>query len=122
MRASRSHVVVAAVAFAIGATGSATAAKLVSGKDIRDGTITSKDLSKSLRAQLKLAGKPGPAGAPGTPGAAGAQGPAGPAGAAGSTAPVMPTVLASDGPAAAWMPTCWTGWTPRASSRARGAR
>jgi hypothetical protein len=101
MRGSRSHVVVAAVAFAIGATGSATAAKLVSGKDIRDGTITSKDLSKSLRAQLKLAGKPGPAGTPGTPGAAGSQGsagPAGPAGPAGSTAPVMPTVLASDGP------------------------
>lgn len=98
MQASRSHVVVAAVAFAIGATGSATAAKLVSGKDIRDGTITSKDLSKSLRAQLKLAGKPGPAGAPGTPGAAGAQGATGPAGPAGSTAPVMPTVLASDGP------------------------
>ena len=97
MRVSRSHVVVAAAAFAIGATGSATAAKLITGKQIQDGTITSKDLSKSLRAQLKLAGKPGPAGpqgSPGTPGTPGAQGSQGPAG---STADVMSTVLANDG-------------------------
>ena len=101
MRFSASHVIVGVVALALGATGSATAAKLVTGKDIRNGTITAKDLSKSLRAQLGLRGPTGPAGAAGAagaPGAPGAQGAPGQPGPAGSTADVMPTVLASDGP------------------------
>lgn len=58
----------------IATAGTATAAKLITGKQIKDGSVTAQDLSKSLRAQLSKSAVPGPAGAPGAPGAAGPAG------------------------------------------------
>ena len=63
----------------IATAGTATAAKLITGKQIKDGSISAKDLSRALRSQIARAG-PGPAG---TPGVAGPQGPAGSQGIAG---------------------------------------
>jgi hypothetical protein len=67
-----------ALAFILGAmiatAGTATAAKLITGKQIKDGSISSKDLSKSVRAQLKKTGPSGPAGPAGPAGAQGAKG------------------------------------------------
>jgi hypothetical protein len=68
-----------AVAFAMGIVialaGSATGAtRLITGKQIKNGSITAKDLSKSLRAQLKKAGTPGTNGAAGAKGDTGAPG------------------------------------------------
>ncbi|MEP9364788.1 collagen-like protein [Nocardioides sp. CN2-186] len=57
------------------------AGKLITGKQIKDGSIETKDLSKKAQASLK--GERGPAGADGSPGAQGepgAQGPQGPPG------------------------------------------
>ena len=72
-----------AVAFLVGigvaTAGTATAAQMITGKQIRNGSITAKDLSKGLRAQL---GVPGPAGP------SGPSGPVGPAGPAGSVSTV----------------------------------
>jgi hypothetical protein len=62
---------------AIATAGSATAARLITGKQVKDGSITAKDLSKSLRRQIARTGTTGPAG---PAGAAGAAGPAGSAG------------------------------------------
>ena len=50
----------------IATAGTATAAKLITGKQIKDGTITMKDLSKSVRAKVNKAGKRGPTGPTGT--------------------------------------------------------
>ena len=64
----------------IATAGTATAAKLITGKQIKDGTITQKDLAKALRKQLAKTGTPGaigpqgPAGANGAPGARGDKG------------------------------------------------
>jgi hypothetical protein len=69
----------------IATAGTATAAKLVTGKQIKNGSVSAKDLSKAVRAQLKQAGLPGPQGV------AGPAGPAGPAGAKGDTGPAGPT-------------------------------
>jgi len=60
--------------------GSAAATRLISGKDIRDGSVSTKDLSKAVRAQLKKAGIPGPAGRAGDPGPKGDTGAPGPKG------------------------------------------
>ena len=88
--------------------GSATAAsKMINGKNIKKGTVTTKqirngtiaerDLAKSLVNSLKGAtgaegavGPAGPAGADGKTGPAGAVGPAGPAGQTGATGPAGP--------------------------------
>ena len=73
--------VVAVVAVVLSVTGSAVAARLITGKQIKNGTITKADLSKSLQAQLQSAAQPGTAGAkgdtggPGTKGDTGAPGP-----------------------------------------------
>jgi hypothetical protein len=76
---------VAAVVIALGVGGTATAAKLITSADIKNGTIKAKDLSKGAKRALKgkrgptgpagLAGPAGPAGAPGTAGPAGPPGP-----------------------------------------------
>ena len=58
---------------AIATAGSATAARLITGKQVKDGSITAKDLSKSLRRQIARTGVTGPAG---PQGAAGPSGPA----------------------------------------------
>lgn len=73
-----------AVALIVGAT-SATAATLMTGKDIKDGSITGRDLkdgsvkradlSRAIRAELRQVGAQG--GAPGVPGPAGPKGEAG---------------------------------------------
>lgn len=63
---------------AVASAGTATAAKLITGKQIKDGSITSRDLSKGVRAQIAKAGKPGPAGPRGPKGDPGlSSGPAG---------------------------------------------
>ena len=77
MRRTIGTVAALAVALLVVGGGAATAAKLVTGAGIKDGSITLKDLSKGTKAALK--------GAQGAPGAAGAQGAAGPAGAPGTT-------------------------------------
>ena len=69
---------VAIVALVVAMSGSAVAASLITSKQIKDGTIQTKDISKSARTALK--GGKGPAGPQGV---AGPQGPAGVAGAAG---------------------------------------
>jgi hypothetical protein len=59
---------------AIATAGTATAAKLITGKQIQNGSIAMKDLSKSVRAQLGKTGAPGSQGAPGATGAGGSKG------------------------------------------------
>jgi hypothetical protein len=77
--------------------GTATAARLITGKDIKNGTITSKDLSKALRAQLRKAGTPGPAGPPGPKGDTESQGAKGDTGPQGPGAISFATTLPNDG-------------------------
>lgn len=74
-----SVVLVAAAAFAIGGTGTAVAAKLITGDDIARNTITQRNLAADSvgKPQLKegvLAGITGPAGADGQDGADGTDG------------------------------------------------
>jgi hypothetical protein len=59
---------------ATGAT--AGASSLITGGQIKNGTISAKDLSKALRTKLARARVPGPKGVPGPQGAKGDQGPA----------------------------------------------
>jgi hypothetical protein len=73
----------AASLIAIGGVGTATAAKLITGSQIKDGTITNKDLSSTVNRSLTKAGTPGATGAKGATGAQGPQGEQGPAGPAG---------------------------------------
>lgn len=62
----------------IATAGTATAAKLITGRQIKDGSVASRDLSKGVRAQIAKAGKAGPAGARGPKGDPGlSTGPAG---------------------------------------------
>src|SRR6478609_11756908 len=63
-----------------------SARKLVTGKQVKDGSLEAKDLSKKARVALR--GKVGPRGATGAPGAAGAAGPQGEQGPAGPIAGV----------------------------------
>ena len=76
-----------ALAFILGlliaTAATAGAASLITGKQIKDGSISSKDLSKAVRAQLNKAAVPGPSGAPGAAGRDGAPGAAGKNGADG---------------------------------------
>jgi hypothetical protein len=74
------------LAFVVAGTGTATAAKLLTGKNVRDGSLGVKDLSKKARKSLKGAkGATGERGSAGQAGAQGAQGPAGPQGLQGAT-------------------------------------
>jgi hypothetical protein len=63
---------VALVALVMASTGSAVAASLITSKQIKDGTITAKDISKKMLTQLK--GKSGPRGAQGLQGLKGDKG------------------------------------------------
>lgn len=84
-------IVVAALALMLAAGTGATASLLITGKQIKDGSVTSADIkNKSLKvkdlstkAKAKLKGATGPAGARGATGPAGPAGPQGPAGASG---------------------------------------
>jgi hypothetical protein len=73
-----------AIAFILGvalATGTtASAAMLITSKQIKNGTIKMKDLSPKVRAKIEAPGVAGPQGAPGATGVAGPTGPAGPPG------------------------------------------
>jgi hypothetical protein len=83
---------IATALLVVSMTGSATAARLITGADIknnsitgadiRDRSITAADLSASARNRLR-----GPQGAPGAPGPAGPAGPAGPPGPPGPQGP-----------------------------------
>ena len=88
----RARIVVAFIVGAIVATAAtAGAASLITGKQIKDGTISTKDLAKSVRKQLRrpaVAGATGPAGVQGSQGPAGKDGAQGPAG---SFASVLPS-------------------------------
>jgi hypothetical protein len=70
---------VCGVAIASAAT-AATADKLLTGADIKNGSITERDLAPSIRAKLARTGLRGPAGPAGATGATGAPGAAGPVG------------------------------------------
>lgn len=84
-------VLLAAVALVVACTGSATAAAIITGaqiknnsvshRDIKDGTLRATDLSKKTVAEL--AGRTGPRGPQGPVGPVGGTGPAGPAGLSG---------------------------------------
>ncbi len=75
------------IAFILGlvlaSAGTATAARLITGKDIKNGSIAEKDLAKPVRTKLNA---PGPQGPMGDVGPQGARGPAGPSWAAAGTA------------------------------------
>jgi hypothetical protein len=81
--------VVSCIAIILALTGSAFAAKaLITGSDIKDGSITKADLSNSTVRSLK--GKRGPAGKDGQDGFAGGQGPQGSTGPEGPRGPQGP--------------------------------
>lgn len=65
---------VAVVAAVVASVATAGAASLITGKQIKDGSISAKDLNKAVRAQLGKAGVPGPPGPKGDTGPAGAKG------------------------------------------------
>src|SRR6478735_53198 len=77
-------VVAAGTLFAIGGVSTATAAKLITGKDIVDGSVQKRDLGPGVQASLTGnkgdQGPKGDAGAQGPKGNTGATGPQGPAG------------------------------------------
>jgi hypothetical protein len=81
---------VAIAAVVLSAVGSATAAGLITSRQIKDNSLTSLDvkdrslLSKDFRSGQLPRGAQGPQGAPGSPGAPGPQGPPGPTGATGA--------------------------------------
>lgn len=117
--------VVACVAVILATTGSAFAAKaLITGRDIKDGSISRADLSNSTVRYLK--GKRGPAGKNGQDGSVGPRGPQGSAGPAGPQGPAGPTgprgatgdtgARGADGPAGppgqAFVINFYTGTTP----------
>jgi hypothetical protein len=79
---------VAILALVLATTGSAVAASLITSKQIKDGTIQTKDISK--KAQKSLRGKTGAKGATGATGAAGPAGAAGPKGDKGDVGPAGP--------------------------------
>ncbi len=62
----------------IATAATAGAASLITGKQIKDGSISAKDLSKALRKQLARPGVTGSTGSPGPPGAKGDTGARGP--------------------------------------------
>ena len=97
----RSQVILAfMIGIVVATAGTATAARLITGKQIKDGTITARDLSKGVRATLGTPGPQGPAGAAGAagqPGAPGATGPIGATGPAGADATRLWAVIDSSG-------------------------
>ena len=96
-------VIVAALALMLAAGTGATASLMISGKQIKDNSVTSQDIkNKSLKvkdlsrkAQAKLKGATGATGATGERGATGPAGPAGPAGTTGL--PGIPGLPGLDG-------------------------
>jgi hypothetical protein len=90
-RISSAHVI-ALIALFISLGGSSFAAvKLTTGANIKDGSISQKDLDKALLAKLALRGQPGPQGAQGIRGLTGAMGETGAQGVRGLTGAVGET-------------------------------
>lgn len=73
-------VLAAAVMLLVSATGGAVAGRLITGKQIKDGSIAKRDLAPSARGLQGPQGEAGPQGAPGQAGQDGAQGDPGPRG------------------------------------------
>lgn len=78
------------IAFILGlllaSAGTATAARFITSKDIKNGTIKEKDLAKPVRTKLNATGSQGTQGPKGDQGPKGEQGPTGPSWAAAGTA------------------------------------
>jgi hypothetical protein len=83
-----------ALAVVFGA-GTAAATKAISGKKIKNGTITEKKLSPSVRSKLNAAGPQGPEGPQGPPGQQGPQGVPGSPAPAGRTAVAQTEAIAA---------------------------
>jgi hypothetical protein len=82
---------VALIALIVAMSGSAVAATLITSKQIKDGTIQTKDLSAKARKSLRSAsGSPGPQGPRGAEGPQGPAGPQGPKGDPGADAQLPP--------------------------------
>jgi hypothetical protein len=77
MRPHATTVIAFVLGLLVASAATAGAKALISGKQIKDGTLTAKDLSPALRAKLARVGKTGPAGPKGAPGAKGDPGPKG---------------------------------------------
>jgi hypothetical protein len=92
LRSSTPVMVMAALAAVMGIGGTAYGAKLITGLDIRDGSVTALDLSKKTQASLRgakgIAGLKGAAGVRGTIGARGTAGDTGSTGATGAASTV----------------------------------
>lgn len=71
----------------VAGAGTATAGALITGKQIKDGSIGKRELSAAVRAELAKRGERGPQGSPGAPGKTGLRGPAGSQGPAGPQGP-----------------------------------
>lgn len=91
----RAVIIAFIVGLVLATAGTATAARLITSKDIKNGTITEKDLSKPVRSKLNATGAVGPKGEtgpqgpkgdPGPKGEPGDRGPAGPSWATAGTA------------------------------------
>lgn len=103
----------------VASAATAGAAKLITGKQIKNGTVTSKDLSKEVRDQLAKAGIPGPQGPKGeagSRGATGATGDSGSTGAVGAPGPPGPPGLQGSpggaGATGATGPRGYSAWDP----------
>lgn len=91
--------VVAVIGMVLAMTGTGIAARgLITGTQIKDGTISAKDLSKAVRQQLAKTGAAGAAGPQGPPGPAGAPGAPGPAGSPDGPAEIAAKLTQADGP------------------------
>lgn len=90
-----------ALAFILGlviaTAGSATAARLITGKQVKDGSIGEKDLAASVRAKLKRTGAAGALGARGEAGPKGDPGPRGDTGPAGPGTLTTASAVLPDG-------------------------
>jgi hypothetical protein len=85
LRRRRGVIIAFILGLLLASAGTATAARLITSKDIKNGTIRSKDLSKPVRKKLNAPGQQGPQGEQGPKGE---QGPPGPSWAtAGSAGP-----------------------------------
>ena len=99
LRRPSSATIIALIALVFAMTGTGIAAKsLITGKQIKDGTISDKDLSKAVRKQLAKTGAAGAVGPQGPAGAAGAPGAQGPAGSPDGPAEIAAKLAQADGP------------------------
>ena len=84
----------------VASAGTATATRLITGAQIKDGSVGARDLARTVRTQLARAGSTAVPGPPGQAGPAGAEGPQGIPGRRGSRAP--PARRDRAGPRRSW--------------------